>query len=201
MTYSLHCGDCLGILPTLTGIDAVVTDPPYGLGKRWTGGTWFQRGVYNGAVTWDGETATKAVEYILSMNVPTVIWGGNYYQLPPSRCWLTWNKVQLMPTMADFELAWTNFDKPSKAFSHRRNGWKRQHPTEKPLELMRWVIRHYTRPGDVVCDPFMGSGTTGVAALMEGRRFVGIELDASYFDIARKRIESVQPTLLAEAAD
>jgi len=202
MTYTLHCGDCLDVLPTLAAgsVDAVITDPPYGLGKRWTGGTWFQRGVYNVPVTWDDNTADEAIRRIVSMNIPAIIWGGNYYELPPSRCWLAWNKVQLMPTMADFELAWTNFDKPSKAFSTLRNGWERQHPTEKPLDLMRWVIREYTRPGDVILDPFMGGGTTGVAALMEGRRFVGIEINPRYFRIAERRIANAQPPLFVADA-
>jgi len=200
MTYRLYQGDCLDVLPTLAGVDAVVTDPPYGLGKKWTGGTWFQRGVYNGAVLWDDGTADEAVRRIVSMGVPCVIWGGNYYELPPSRCWLAWNKIQLMPTMADFELAWTNFDKPSKAFSTLRNGWERQHPTEKPLDLMRWVIREYTNPGDTVLDPFMGSGTTGVACCMEGRNFIGIELDPHYYAIAERRIANAQPPLFVADA-
>lgn len=205
MSFTLHHGDCLEVMATLpaNSVDAIVTDPPYGLAEKWTGGTWFQRGVYGGNVSWDSAIATKAISHIVSMNVPTIIWGGNYYELPPSRCWLIWNKTQTMRTMADFEMAWTNFDRPSKAYSRLRNGWAREHPTEKPLDLMRWVILNYTKKGDVVLDPFMGSGTTGVACAMEERSFIGIELERQYFEIAERRIAEaqMQRPLFSMAAD
>ena len=198
---ALYTGDCLDIMRTLEAgsVDAVITDPPYGLGKRWTGGGWFQRGVYNGKVGWDGNTAQAAIDLIISWSIPTVIWGGNYYALPPSRCWLSWSKTNNVPTMADIELAWTNMDKPAREYRRPCNGWKRQHPTEKPLDLMTWVIEKYTDPGATVLDPFMGSGTTGVACVQTGRNFIGIEIDPGYAEIARQRIEKAQEQARQEA--
>lgn len=193
MTVQLYHGDCLEVLKTLEpgSVDAVVTDPPYGLGDKWTGGTWFTRGVYADGVKWDHRVDDAL---ILSLtNYPVcVIWGGNYYPLPPARCWLLWDKPNAVKTMGQFELAWTNMDRPSGKFSHCVNGWNREHPTEKPEQLMRWVIQNYTPEGATVLDPFMGSGTTGVACVQTGRNFIGIEIDAGYFAIAERRIAEAQ---------
>ena len=185
----LYCGDCLEILPTLEAgrVDAVVTYQPYACGKRWTGGTWFKNGVYEiDKAKWDTLAPQEAVESLLSIGKVQIVWGGNYFKLPPSRCWLAWEKNS-MPTMADFELAWTNLDRPAKSMKRGRNGWKRQHPTEKPLDVMEWCVG-FAGEGTIL-DPFMGSGTTGVACVKTGRKFIGIELDRGYFDIAVKRIE------------
>ena len=95
-----------------------------------------------------------------------------------------------MPTMADMELAWTNFDRPAKSFYHRRSGWDRQHPTEKPVKLLSYMINTYTKEGETVLDFTMGSGSTGIAAFNLKREFIGIEMDDKYFNMATKRIES-----------
>ena len=192
---SLHLGDCLQVMRGIAdkSIDAVITDPPYGLGNKWTGGTWFTKNVYaTDKVDWDTKPPQEIVDYIVSMNKPTVIWGGNYFVLPPSRGWLVWSKINSMPTMADIELAWTNLDKPAKQYRSLRSGWNRQHPTEKPVGLMVWAILHTTNPGDTILDPFMGSGTTGVACIQTGRNFIGIEIDPTYYAIAERRIKDAQ---------
>ena len=189
--FTLHNGDCLEYMKAMqpASIDCIVTDPPYGLGDKWTCGTWFTKNVYeNDDVVWDILPSKEIMDCILSFNKPSVIWGGNYFTLPPSRCWLSWSKINSMPTMSDIELAWTNFDKPAKQYRSLRNGWERKHPTEKPIGLMKWVIENYTKIGDTVFDPFMGSGTTGVACEMLGRNFIGCEIDPKYFTIAEKRI-------------
>ena len=192
MTVQLFCGDCLEIMPTLSKVDAVVTDPPYGLGKKWTGGTWFTKGVYESDdVEWDSEAKQEWIEAIITLSVPAIIWGGNYFLMPASRCWLSWEKNDNMPTMADFELAWTNFDRPAKRFIARRNGWERQHPTEKPLALMEWCLS-FLPDAVTILDPFMGSGTTGVACVNMGRNFIGIEKDPQYFEIAKERIAEAE---------
>ena len=199
--FTLHNGDCLPFMRSLQSesFDCIVTDPPYGLGDKWTGGTWFTKNVYeNDDVAWDVLPSKEIMDCILSFNKPSVIWGGNYFTLPPSRCWLSWSKINSMPTMSDIELAWTNFDKPAKQYRSLRNGWERQHPTEKPIGLMKWVIENYTNIGDTVFDPFMGSGTTGVACVETGRHFIGCEISAEYFAIAEKRVKSAvfQPSFL-----
>lgn len=184
---TLYHGDCREILPSLV-FDAVITDPPYGLADKWQGGTWFTRGVYNNAVTWDTHAPQDAVNAILAFNVPTIIWGGNHFTLPTSRGWLVWDKTNAVPTMADVELAWTNIDKPAKRFAHACNGWARQHPTEKPIALIRWCYSHIANTDGIVCDPFAGSGTTLIVAKETNRRAIGIEIDERYCEIAARRL-------------
>ena len=184
---TIYHGDCREILPHLPKVDLVLTDPPYGLGNKWTGGTWFTRNVYaTDKVEWDTEAPQAIVDEIVRLNIPTIIWGGNYFYLPISRCWLSWSKINSMPTMSDIELAWTNFDKPSKQYRSLRNGWERQHPTEKPISLMNWCVQMID--ANTILDPFMGSGTTLVAAKQLHRKAIGIEIEEKYCEIAVKRL-------------
>lgn len=184
---TIYHGDCREVLPTLA-FDAVVTDPPYGLAEKWQGGTWFTRGVYASGVAWDSSAPQDVVASILAYNLPTIVWGGNHFAMPPARGWLVWDKTNAVPTMADVELAWTNIDKPAKRYAHPCNGWARQHPTEKPIALMRWCLSHLPSGDGVIADPFMGSGTTLVAAKELGRHAIGIELSEAYCEIAAKRL-------------
>ena len=117
-----------------------------------------------------------------------IIWGGNYYPLPPSRSWLAWEKSSKMQTMADFELAWTNTDRPSKLFrEHRNPDGKRWHPTQKPESLMRWCLKQVPATSTIF-DPFMGSGTTLLAARRIGATAVGVDCHERYCEIAAKRL-------------
>lgn len=186
---TLYLGDCMEILPTLDRVDAVITDPPYGLGDRMKGGTWAEKQEFKDMVVWD--TAPPSIENLLNIASKAkicVFWGGNYYGLPASRCWLVWDKQNAVPTMSDCEIAWTNLDANTKRFSHPVGRVLNGHPSEKPLRLMEWTIQTVKASG-VILDPFMGSGTTGVAAIQMGRKFIGIEREPKYFDIACKRIE------------
>lgn len=130
---------------------------------------------------------------------PAIIWGGNYFDLPASRCWLAWDKLNAVPTMADLELAWTNLDRPAKRIRLPVGKHEWGHPTEKPLALMEWCLG-FLPVSHVVFDPFLGSGTTLVACANLGRRGIGIEIDEKYFDIACRRIEAAyaQPRLFEE---
>ena len=211
----LILGDCLEVMPTLSEmgknaesdaerikIDAVVTDPPYGLGDRWQGGTWGSNPIYAEARAWDQSVSAEAVLQAISAARESIVWGGNYYAMPPSRCWLSWVKSSRMNTMADLELAWTNLDRPAKLFVEDRNpDGKREHPTQKPVSIMEWCLG-FLPNAQTILDPFMGSGTTGVACVNLGRKFVGIELEPKYFDIACRRIEEAykQPRLFEEPA-
>jgi site-specific DNA-methyltransferase (adenine-specific)/modification methylase len=186
---TLYLGDCMDILPTLGKVDAVITDPPYGLGNRMKGGTWADRTEFKEMVVWDNAPPeVKNLIKLANMADISVFWGGNYYGLPPSRCWLVWDKQNAVPTMADCEIAWTSLDANTKRFSHPVGRILNGHPSEKPLQLMRWSIEVVKATGTIL-DPFMGSGTTGVAAIQLGRKFIGIEREPKYFDIACKRIE------------
>ena len=192
---TLHLGDCRDILPTLGKVDAVVTDPPFGLGKLMQGGTWGAKDGFKEMLDWDAEApALETLLAIAGKADRVVMWGGNYFGLPPSRCWLVWDKANAVPTMADVELAWTNLDRPAKRFNGLVGRVEFGHPTQKPLDLMKWTIAQVEHTGSapVILDPFMGSGTTGVAAVQLGRQFIGIEREPKYFDIACKRIEDAQ---------
>jgi site-specific DNA-methyltransferase (adenine-specific) len=194
----LHLGDCAEFMRSMAdkSVDAVITDPPYGI-KFASQPTKWQRRAGMEPKYWD-ETAAD-ISFILEMNKPTVIFGGNYFPLPLSRCWLVWTKPDAPPSMGNVEMAWTNFNKPSKHISHSisaTNPERVGHPTQKPLRVMKWVIENYTNPSDTIFDPFMGSGTTGVAAVQLGRNFIGCEINPDYFAIAQKRIEQAQQQMV-----
>jgi len=184
----LYHGDCLEILPTLEKVDAVVTDPPYGIGFAAQPTKW-QRRAGKEPEAWDN--ATSDIVTMLPGIAPSIIWGGNYYDLPQSRGWLSWFKPDAPPSMAHFELAWTSFDRNARQLSvsiSETNPERVGHPTQKPLRLMRWCLS-FVDDADTILDPFMGSGTTGVACAQLGRKFIGIEIERRYFDIACERIE------------
>jgi DNA modification methylase len=186
---TIYCGDCREILPTLGKFDLLLTDPPYGHGDRWQGGTWGAAEMYKDAMAWDQEApAEETITSMLESAVICIVWGGNYFRLTPSRCWLSWEKSSRMETLADFELAWTNLDRPSKAKVEDRNpDGKRVHPTQKPLALMKWCLG-FAPEAKTVLDPFMGSGTTLVAAKLQGLQATGIEISEAYCEIAAKRL-------------
>lgn len=203
-------GDCLEILPALGRVDAVVTDPPYGIG-------WKPR-VTHQDQAWVDEINFDIASIVACADAATV-WGAEYLapDLPRSNAWLTWVKRPVgngvnfsndHRSYATTEIAWSTIGK-SAFFVHVWDGGMRAgddqnrtfcHPSQKPLELMRWCIERHGPKARTILDPFMGSGTTGVAALQLGRRFIGIELDPGYFDIACKRVREAwkQPRLFDE---
>lgn len=188
----LWLGDCAKILPSLPKIDACITDPPYGLGERMKGGTWGAKPEFKEMVVWDAAAPDVSLLLeLVSLATISVFWGGNYYGLPPTRGWLVWDKQNAVPTMADCEIAWTNRDANTKRISLPVGRVLNGHPSEKPLRLMEWTLEVVKASG-VILDPFMGSGTTGVAALRAGNKFIGIERDEKYFDIAIERITNAQ---------
>jgi site-specific DNA-methyltransferase (adenine-specific) len=189
---TLYCGDCLDVLPTLGKVDCVVTDPPYGIADIWVGGFNEHHGwgkAKSEALKrneWDNKKPDKSTfDLIRSISDYQIIWGGNYFELPLSRGWLVWNKPERNFTLAEAELAWTNQDKVIRVFDCHRSDSDRIHPTQKPLKLMEWCLR---MTEGTICDCYMGSGTTGVAALKLGRKFIGVEICKEYFDIAVNRI-------------
>lgn len=206
---TLYLGDCLEVMPLLGQFDAVVTDPPYGIkadeAAHKNGGNY---GWKEYAKTqWDRSRPSKEFfNLAMSKSKDQIIWGGNYFSdmLPPSMRWLSWDKGQRNFSLADIELAWTSQHKASRTFDYARGKIMKDgkhHPTQKPIELMVWCIKFLPK-AKTILDPFMGSGTTGVACVKLGRKFTGIELDPNYFDIACKRIEEAyrQPDMFLEEA-
>ena len=189
---TLYLGDCRGILPMLGKVDAVITDPPYGIGQD--GGAQRTRGSKrtNGEkMGWDaGRPEPEVFELMEAAGDVRVYWGGNYFAdyLPATMGWLYWEK-RMGGDFADGELAWTSQHRALRQFSYFKKNKGDEHPTQKPVELMRWCIQMCKNEPETILDPFMGSGTTGVAALQLGRSFIGIEREQKYLDIACRRIE------------
>ncbi len=203
---TLYQGDCLEILPTLGKVDAVVTDPPYGVGfvnGYYDAGKWVTR--FHGVKIAGDDRPFDPAPFLDYRHV--VMFGANNFssKLPDSRGWVFWDKKPGMKKMdqGDGEMIWTNKDKSIRRVVYLWNGLQRDgelgqvhyHPTQKPVELMKWLIENYAKDADTILDPFMGSGTTGVAAVQLQRNFIGIEIDPGYFAIAKKRIELAQAQL------
>lgn len=212
---TLYLGDCREILPTLGKVDAVVTDPPYGIGAdKGPGvagtdstGRYVRRPrQYVGG--WDTERAPDDLLRAVG-EIGGVVWGGNYFAdvLPRATRWLLWDKLNSMPSYSDAELAWTTapgtatkkFTRCANGLAANRDG--RCHPTQKPVALMEWCLG-FLPDASTILDPFMGSGTTGVACAKLGRSFIGIEIEPRYFEIACRRISDAykQPDLFVTRA-
>ena len=190
---TLYLGDCREIAPTLERPAAVITDPPYGIGfgakhTKWSA----NRGVILGS--WDSKAPD--LSHIVHLADIIVIWGGERFALPIYRGWLTWVKPDAAPTFASTEFAWSNKDRPARHFIYSVSATNQErigHPTQKPVALMRWCIQQAKVPdGGAILDPYMGSGSTGVAAVQMRHPFIGIEMEPKYFDIACRRIEEAQ---------
>ena len=200
---TLYLGDCREILPTLPKVDAVITDPPYGIGEaagKNASRTKLAVAKDFGNDAWDDEPIDDGlILQVREAGKWAVIFGGNYYALPAAKCWLVWDKENGENDFADCELAWTNLPKAVRRIRYmwhgmlRANGEARgDHPTQKPIGVMAWAINHVPDPCRTILDPFMGSGTTGVACMNLQRQFIGIEREPKYFDIACRRIEDAQ---------
>lgn len=200
---TLYLGDCTVILPQLQDFDLILTDPPYGIGADKGGGMSNCGEVKKYEGNWDSKPPPFWL-FLLMVNKGTnsIFWGGNYFGLPPSSCWLVWDKDNGKNPFADCELAWTNLEKAVRMIKHTWHGMRQQnmkqkekrvHPTQKPVPVMEWCLTH-APDAKTVCDPFMGSGTTGVACARKGLHFVGIEREAKYFEIACERITEAYRT-------
>ena len=177
----LILGDCEKILPFVPKCDAVITDPPYGINIA--------------ANPFRGKHAKREWDKVAPSldflpDCLKIIWGGNYFDLPAQQGFLIWDKVQPENlSSSQVEYAWHNLQKPAKLFRRHVVSYEKFHPTTKPIELMRWCVAQLPESAQTIFDPFMGSGTTCVAAIEMGRKFIGIEREPSYFEIAKRRCE------------
>ena len=200
-------GDSLEFMKTLPDkcIDLVLTDPPYGIGMdksmvKNSSIKWFRtyKQVWDG---WDNFIPTKEYfDEIMRISKNQIIWGWNYFveYLYNRQCWLFWDKWQRNFTFADWELAWTSFDKAVRAFNYSRwacikENWL--HPTQKPKELFKWCLDNYSEPWDLVLDCFAWSWTTAVACIETGRDYIVIEKEPDYIEIIKKRVKNTTPPL------
>ena len=198
---AIALGDCRLILPHLEPVDLVLTDPPYGIGavKRGTIGSPNKGATRDyGKSAWDDAPPPRWMfDWLMEISQHQIIFGGNFFGLPASSCWLVWDKDN-SGDFADCELAWTNLKKAVRKLQWRWNGMlqenmgakkeQREHPTQKPLEVMKWAIEQAPAECMTILDPFMGSGTTLRAAKDLGRKCIGIEIEEKYCEIAAKRL-------------
>lgn len=193
---TLYRADSMDVLPLICKVGAVITDPPYGIGASAGTGKYGRLKVgKTGDYGWDDAIPDDALmSAVVAAGERVVIFGGNYFPLPTSRNYLIWDKGAGFKgrDFAECEMAWCSWDGNARVLTRdplARGDYKnKEHPTQKPVAVMQWAILHAGQ-AEVILDPFMGSGTTGVAALQLGRRFIGIERDERYFEIACKRIE------------
>ena len=218
--FNADCADVLASWPECFGVGAVVTDPPYGIDAanmakdsgRQSGRAAAPKGVYD-ATPWDSKPVDmELLTRLLNLGRWQIVFGGNYYPMPAATCWLVWDKVNGTNGFADCELAWTNLPRAVRLKRYMWNGMLREkgaqrgdHPTQKPLEVMKWCIEQLPADVETILDPFAGSGTTGVAAIQMGKRFIGIEREPKYFEAMCRRIreaagEDVGPLFGTEAA-
>jgi len=211
MINKVVCGDCLKGMKLIPdkSIDLILTDPPYGIGvyNRETG---TKRG--NSKTTrkkyecdWDNFTPTQEFfDEIVRISKNQIIFGGNYFDLPPSNCWIVWDKNNGNNGYADCELAWTSFKTAVRKFKYTWHGMiqenmgknkeKRFHPTQKPVELMKWCIANYVEwkpnnPKPIILDPFAGSFTTARACKDMGYDWIAIDQEEKYCKIGESRLE------------
>jgi len=203
----IYHGDCREILPELPKVDLVLTDPPYGIcvvqrtyrnKKSKPGRALAHKRFYDESHEWDNQPPEEVViNATCNAAVRAIVWGGNYFNLPPSKCWLVWDKINGSNDFADCELAWTNLDKAVRKFAYMWNGMlqgnmktkeRRTHPTQKPVPLMIWCLT-LVPTAQTILDPFMGSGTTLIAAKQLNRKAIGIEIEEKYCEIAARRLD------------
>jgi len=196
----IYCGDCLEIMKEIDNksIDLILTDPPYGKkSDKGTGGFGSSKN-RRYADNWDSVIPIADVfNEIFRISRNQIIFGGNYFNLPISNCWLVWDKkgdIAFKNPFADCELIWTSFKKPIKKYLFKQQGFIRDskdkiyHPTQKPTGLFQRILEDFSNENDIIFDPFIGSGTTAVACKLLDRNFIGIEINPDYVDIANKRL-------------
>jgi site-specific DNA-methyltransferase (adenine-specific) len=216
------CMEILKQLPDKC-VDLVLTDPPYGGGSSGggvingqinheadlaaglkntisrTGGTWAKKyqigGIFSHDIRhWDIAPTQEVFDEIFRVSKNQIIWGGNYFNLPPTRCFNIWKKLTISQkfSMAMAEYAWCSFNANAKLWEYAPQDSNRFHPTQKPVALIARQIEEYSKEGDLILDCFSGSGTTAVACHNLNRRFICIEKNKEYYEASVKRLEQVQ---------
>lgn len=205
-------GDCIALMQEYSDnhFDLILTDPPYGINicssGKIGGDNRNVKATNYGIIIWDQKRIDKEYfDEMLRVSKNQIIFGGNYYTdyLPPTPCWIVWDKDN-SGNFADCELAWTSFKTAVRMIKYRWNGMlqgnmknkeKRVHPTQKPLPLFKWILEKYSNEGDLICDPFLGSGTTLEACYQTGRNCIGFEIDPRWEKLYSIRSHKCQGNL------
>ena len=187
--------DCMEFMKTLPdkAFELAIVDPPYGISINHNMGR--RRGdkasTYK-KVTWDDKPPSE--EYfkeLFRVSKNQIVWGANYFTMPPTKCFIVWRKPQISEGMSFsmLEYAWASFDSTSKEYIGMSNEIDRIHPTQKPIALYKWLLKNYAKPGDRILDTHLGSGSSRIAAYEMGFDFVGCEIDKDYFEAQERRWE------------
>ena len=193
--YNMDCMDGLKEIPDKY-FDLAIVDPPYGIsinnniGRR----KGDKKSNYK-KVTWDSEPPGEEYFYeLFRVSKNQIIWGANYFVMPPTKCFVVWRKPQISENVSFsmLEYAWTSFDATSKEWIGISNEPDRFHPTQKPVALYEWLLTKYAKPGDKILDTHVGSGSSLVACYNMGFEYLGFEIDKEYFAKATERIENVK---------
>ena len=185
--------------------DLAIVDPPYGIGDRLVdgGGTnamiRFQSDYYS--KSWDVAPNKNYFNELFRVSKNQIICGGNYFGLPPNRCFVVWDKKVFVPTMSRCEYFWTSFDSPAKIIDISSTDKNRFHPTQKPIKLYKWLLTKYAKQGDKILDTHVGSASSLIACEDMGFEYVGFELDKDYYDSAQKRLEQFRSQFKLELKD
>ena len=205
----VYLEDCVTALKRYSDnhFDLAIVDPPYGIGISKDGGYYHVagRGQANPHTKKEWDNAIPTAEYweqLFRVSKNQIVWGGNYMTeyLPPSRCWIFWDKVKFVDNYADGELAWTSFDANTKKVEIQHHGFltkdgKSIHPTQKPVMLYEWQLMKFAKEGDLILDTHLGSGSSRIAAYKAGLNFVGFEIDAEYYEKQEKRFNDFKSQL------
>jgi site-specific DNA-methyltransferase (adenine-specific) len=201
---TLFCGDCMEGMQEMSDkvFDLAIVDPPYGIGKALTSGgkasAGWHRMVDSGADKWDIVPPPEYFEMLFRVSQHQIIWGGNYFDLPPSRKPVCWDKVRPnQKNVSEWEYAWTSFEGRARLFQYCANGGfllaePRIHPTQKPTALYSWLLANFAKPGQTILDTHLGSGSSVIACLDRGHSVTAYEVDEAYFEAACLRIDEAQ---------